>query len=167
MANLQNTFKGLLFTVFRWSLCAYRVSNILESLLWNFYITKLRFIRWPVWKILSHASEPSFSATSIVLTISRTLWSSYLEIVTLPYYGAKDGRFAKFCHTPLNRRFYLVIWCLSSESHFGALSMKFSLHRIAAQTMTYLQNTIKRPGIIVASKCFAADHQCDILELLL
>ena len=57
MANLQNTLTGLLFTVFRWSICAYNVSNILESLLWNVYLTKLRLIRWPVWKILSHASE--------------------------------------------------------------------------------------------------------------
>ena len=29
MANLQNTVKGLLFTVFRWSFCAYHVKNIL------------------------------------------------------------------------------------------------------------------------------------------
>ena len=57
MANLQNTLTGLLFTVFRWSICAYHVSNILESLLWNVYLTKLWLIRWPVWKILSHASE--------------------------------------------------------------------------------------------------------------
>ena len=72
----------LLFTVFRWSICAYHVSNILESLLWNFYLTKLRLIRSPVWKILSHASESSFSATPIVLTIRTTLWNSYREIVT-------------------------------------------------------------------------------------
>ena len=32
MANLQKTFTGVLFTVFRCSICAYHVSNILESL---------------------------------------------------------------------------------------------------------------------------------------
>ena len=31
MANLQNTVTGLLFTVFRWSICAYHVSSILEQ----------------------------------------------------------------------------------------------------------------------------------------
>ena len=55
MANFQNTVTGVFFTVFQWSICAYHVSNILESLLWNFYLTKLRLIRWTVLKILSHA----------------------------------------------------------------------------------------------------------------
>ena len=82
MAKLQSTVTGLLFTVFRWSICAYHVSNILESLLWNCYLTKLWLIRWPVWKILSHASESSFSATPIVFIIRTTLWTSYREIVT-------------------------------------------------------------------------------------
>ena len=82
MGNLQNTATGLLFAVFRWSICAYHVSNFLEFLLWNFYLTKLRLIRWPVWKILSHASESSFSATPIALTFRTTCWSSYRDIVT-------------------------------------------------------------------------------------
>ena len=79
----------------------------------------------------------------------------------------KDGRFAKFCHTPLNHRFHLVIWCLSSERHFGAVTVKFSLNCITAQKMNNLQNTVKRFRIIVFRKCFAADHQSDILDLLL
>ena len=33
MANLHNTVTGLLFTVFRWSICAYYVNNNLEFLL--------------------------------------------------------------------------------------------------------------------------------------
>ena len=82
MANLRDTFTGLLFTVFRWSICAYHVSNILESLLRNFYLIKLRLLRWQVWKRSSHASESSFSGTSIVLTITTKLWSSYREMVT-------------------------------------------------------------------------------------
>ena len=81
MTNLQNIVTGLLFTVFRQSVCANHVSNILKSLLWNFFLTKLRLIRWPVWKIMSHASESSFSATPIVLTIRTTLWNSHREIV--------------------------------------------------------------------------------------
>ena len=73
MANLKHTVTGLLFTVFRYFVCAYHVSNILESLQWNSYLKKLRLIRWLVWKILSHASESSFSATLMVLTIRTTL----------------------------------------------------------------------------------------------
>ena len=78
----KHSLTGLLFTVFRWSICAYYVSNILESLLWNSYLTKLRLITWPVWKMLLHASESSFSATPMVLTIRTTLWSTYCEIFT-------------------------------------------------------------------------------------
>ena len=33
--------------------------------------------------------------------------------------------------------------------------------------MTNLQNTVKRRGIIVLRKCFAADYQCDILHVFL
>ena len=60
----------------------YDVNNILESLLWNFYLTKLGLIRWQNWKILPQASESSFFATPIVLTIRTTLWSSYREIMS-------------------------------------------------------------------------------------
>ena len=72
MANFHNTVTGLLFTVFRSSICVYYVSNSLESLPKNFYLTKLRLKRWPVRKILSQDSESSFTATPIVLTIKTT-----------------------------------------------------------------------------------------------
>ena len=88
MANLQNSLTGLLFTVFRWSIFAYHVRNILKSLLWNFYLIKLRLITCLVFKILSHASDSSFTATPIVLTITTRLCSSYREIVTYPDYNA-------------------------------------------------------------------------------
>ena len=35
------------------------------------------------------------------------------------------------------------------------------------ETMTNLQNTVKRLELSVLRKYFAADHHCDILELLL
>ena len=35
------------------------------------------------------------------------------------------------------------------------------------ETMTYLQNTVKRLGIVVFRKSFANDNQSDILEFLL
>ena len=82
MANMQNTVLGLLFTVFRWSIFAYHVRNILESLLVNFHLTKLRLIWWTICKILSHALELWFCTTLIVLIIRTTLWSSSRKIVT-------------------------------------------------------------------------------------
>ena len=78
-------------------------------------------------------------------------WSSYRVIVTKPHYDAKDGRFEEFCHTSLNYRFHLVILHFSLKRPFGAVSVKFSLNRITAQTMTNLQNTVKRLLMIVFS----------------
>ena len=78
-----------------------------------------------------------------------------------------SDKFAKYCHTPLNLRIHLVFWCLSSNRHFGTLTLKFLLKHITKETMTNLQNTVKRLGVIVFRKCFAADHQIDVLELLL
>ena len=82
MANLQNTVTGILFIVFYSCFGTYHVSNILESLQQNSYLTKLWLIRWLVWKILSHAWESSFSPSLMLLTITATHFSSYLEIVT-------------------------------------------------------------------------------------
>ena len=82
MANMQNTVTGLLLTASRWSISAYHVRNILESLLWNFYLTRVRLIWWTICKILWHALESSFCTTFIVLIIRTTIWSSYHTIVT-------------------------------------------------------------------------------------
>ena len=35
-------------------------------------------------------------------------------------------------------------WCLSSKRHFGTLTLKFLLNPITKETMTNLQNTVKR-----------------------
>ena len=82
MANMQNTVTGLLFTLFRWSIFAYYVPNILESLLWNSYLIKIRLIWWTVCKIMSHALESSFCTTLIVLIITTTLASSSREMMS-------------------------------------------------------------------------------------
>ena len=47
------------------------------------------------------------------------------------------------------------------------INLEFLLKPITNKTMTNLQNTVKRPAIIVFRKWFAADHHSDILELLL
>ena len=68
----------------------------------------------------------------------------------------------------LNHRFYLVIWCLSSETHFGAVSVKFLLNRIAAQKMTNLQNNVRRLVIIVVRFSYNNPyHHSVTLKLLL
>ena len=48
----------------------------------KFLLNQITTHKMPVWKILSQASESSFFATPIVLTIRTTLWSSHREIVT-------------------------------------------------------------------------------------
>ena len=92
-----------------------------------------------------------------LLIIRASIWRPYDKNLTKPCY----------CQTPLTLRFHLVFWCLSSNRHFGTLTLKFLLNRITKEMITNLQNTVKRLGIIVVRKCFAADHQSDILELLL
>ena len=92
-----------------------------------------------------------------LLIIRASIWRPYDKNLAKPCY----------CQTPLTLRFHFVSWCLSSNRHFGTLTLKFLLNRITKETITNLQNTVKRLGIIVFRKCFAADHQSDILELLL
>ena len=101
-----------------------------------------------------------------LLIIRASIWSPYDKNLPHPCYDQKGDKFAKYCQTPLSLRFHLVFWCLSSNRHFGTLTLKFLLNPITKETMTNLQNTVKRLGIIVFSKCFAADHQSDVLELL-
>ena len=102
-----------------------------------------------------------------LLIIRASIWSPYGKNFADARCDQKDDHIAKYCHTPRDLRIHLVFLCLSSIRYFGTLTLKFFLHLITKETMTNLQNTVKRLGIIVASKCFAADHQCDILELLL
>ena len=89
-----------------------------------------------------------------LLIIRASIWRPYDKNLAKPCY----------CQTPLTLRFHLVFWRLSSNRHFGTLTLKFLLNRITKETITNLQNTVKRLGIIVFRKCF---HQSDVLELLL
>ena len=99
-----------------------------------------------------------------LLIIRASIWSPYGKNLAEPCYYQKDDQFAKYCHTPLNPRFHLVFRCLSSNRHFWTVTLKFLLNPVTKETMTNLQNTVKRLGIIVFRKCF---HQSDVLELLL
>ena len=101
------------------------------------------------------------------LVIKSTIWSPYGKNLAEPGYDQKENKFAKYWHTPLNLRFHLVYWSLSSKRHFATLTLKFLLNPNTKETMTSLQNTFKLLRIIGFRKCFAADHQSDVLELLL
>ena len=102
-----------------------------------------------------------------LLIIRASIWSPYGKNFADARCDQKDDHIAKYCHTPRDLRIHLVFLCLSSIRYFGTLTLKFLLNPITKETMTNLQNTVKRLGIIVFRKCFAADHQSDILELLL
>ena len=102
-----------------------------------------------------------------LLIIRASIWRPYGKNLADPRYDQKDDQFAKYCHTPLNLRFHLFFLFLSSNGHYRTLTLKFFLNPIMKETMTYLQNTVKRLGIIVFRKSFANDHQSDILEFLL
>ena len=58
--------------------------------------------------------------------------------------------------------YFLLIIRASFWSSYG----KILAESITKQTITNLQNTVTRLGIIVFSKCFCADHQGVIFELL-
>ena len=108
-----------------------------------------------------------FLSLFFLLVMRAPIWSLYGKTLADPRYDQKDDQFAKYSHTPLNLRFHLVFWCLSSNPHFGPLTFKFLLNPITKETMTNLQNTVKRLGNIVFSKCFAADNQSEILHFLI
>ena len=132
-ANSENTVTLYKIIVFSYPYGAYYHSDILELLRWNPHFTPLRPKRWPIWTMLSDASKPTFLASLSLVTVRATFWSCYSKILTEPHYNPKDSQFKKYCHTPLNHRFQLVIMGLSSERHFGDLTMKSSLNSITTQ----------------------------------
>ena len=102
-----------------------------------------------------------------LLIIRTSIWRHFGKNLAKPRYDQKDDQFAKYCNTPLNLCIYVVFWCLLSYRHFKTLTLKFLLNPITKETMTNLQKTVKRRGIIVFRKCFAADLHSNILEFLL
>ena len=46
-----------------------------------------------------------------------------------------------YCQTPLNLRIHLLFWCLSSNRHFGTLTLKLLLSPVTKESMTNMQNT--------------------------
>ena len=78
----------------------------------------------------------------MVLIIRKRLWSSYGEILT--FNAITTQKIANFQYTVerlYNVRFWLVLQCLPSERHCGALAVKLSLNHITTQKMTNLKNS--------------------------
>ena len=82
-----------------------------------------------------HVFESSFWPCFFVLSIIVTFWSFYGKVLAEPYYCPRDGQFAKHCQTPVNHRFQLDLWCLPSERHFEAVTVKLSLNAIPTKKM--------------------------------
>ena len=143
----------------------YRLSITLELLVWNSRWTALLPKKWS-----KQCQTPHNNRSELVLwcfSSERHFYALTVKISLNPVTTKKKDQCAKYCHAPLNIRIHLVFWWISPKRHFATLTLKFLLNPITKETMTNLQNTVKRRGIIVVRKCFAADHQCDVLELLL
>ena len=89
----------------------------------------------------------------MMLIIRASFLNSYGKNIAKPRYDQKKDQCAKYCHAPLNIRIHLVFWWISPKRHFATLTLKFLLNPITKETMTNLQNTVKRRGIIVVRKC--------------
>ena len=79
-----------------------------------------------------------------MLFIIVTFLSIYGEVLADPYYCPQDGQFAKHCQTPVNHRFQLDLWCLLSERHFEAVTVKLSLNAITTKKIADFQNSVTR-----------------------
>ena len=79
--------------------------------------------RWPICKVLSRASQSSFSPSFLVPFIKPTFWTSSFKILVEPHYKGNDDQFAKYCQTPRNHRSQEVFCCWLSVRHFAYLSV--------------------------------------------
>lgn len=93
-------------------------------------------------KFLHHWKEDHlYLSGKLILSPSELYRVGKLWNPHLPYlYDPKDGQFAKCCHTPPNHPCQLVLLCLYSARHFGALTLKFSLNTITTQKMARLED---------------------------
>ena len=81
----------------------------------------------------------------MMLIIRASLLSSYGKNVAKPRYQPKYSQFARKVYTSLNFRFDLPFWSFSSQSHFGAFTVKFLLNAITTHKMSNLQKNCQKP----------------------
>jgi len=113
MTNFQNTVRRLIIIVLSLSYDAYHQYVNLEPLLSKFPGISLRPKRWPICKVLSHASQSTFSPSLLVPLTKPTFWNSYFKILVEAHYEENDDWFPKYCQTPRNHRFQEVFCCWS------------------------------------------------------
>ena len=80
--------------------------------------------------------------------------------------GPEHGQFVKHWHTFVNHRDQLTLWCLPSERHFEAITVKLSLNAITTKEIADFQNSVTCLLIIVFISSFGGLHHSHILELL-
>ena len=90
----------------------------------------------------SYVSKSSLSPCFFGAFQHSHILDFYSEVLAEPYYCPEDDRFGKLCQTPLNHRFQLDLWCLQSERHFEAVTVKFSLNAITTKKIAYFQNSV-------------------------
>ena len=101
-----------------------------------------------------------------LLIIRACIWGPHGKNLPEPRYHQKDDQFAKYCHASQSS-YSLSFLVPFIKPTFWALTLNFLLNLVTKESMTNLQTTVKRLGNILFRKCFAADHQSDIFELLL
>ena len=121
----------------------------------------------PMCKVLSHASQYSYSASFLVDLIKTTFCNSYFKILVKPHYEGNDDQFAKYCQTPRNHCCQEVFCCWSSVRRFEALTVKFAPNAILAKNMANLQNTVTGLLFTVFRWSICAYHVSNILESFL
>ena len=144
MTNLQKTVRRLIIIFLSLSYGTYHQSCILELVRYTSRKTPLLNKRCSTCKIGLRFYESSFLPRFLVLCIRTTFCSSYVKILAEPNCAPKDGQFIKHCHTPLNNRFQLNLWCLPLVQH-----VKLSLNAITTQKIADFQNSVICHRIIV------------------
>ena len=128
--NLQSTVTRLSIFVFTYFFGAFHQTHILDLLLSNSCWTPFRRKRWPICKILSNASESSFSGSLLLTIIRATFLSFYYKIRAERHCCPKYGEFATHSQKPFIHRFLLVYLCVSCKLHFWSLYSKMFTYPI-------------------------------------
>lgn len=84
VANFENTVTHL-YLVYSSRYGFYHQSDIWEVLRLKSHETSFQAKRWPIWKMLLHDSEWSFSRSRWVLIITTIFWSFDDETITQPF----------------------------------------------------------------------------------
>ena len=74
--------------------------------------------------------------------ITPTFQGCCSKILTQPPYDLNEAHFQKYFQTLLIYCFHIVLWFLSLERHFKAITLEFSVNSITTQKMANLKSSI-------------------------